>query len=119
MRNFLVSVNGTNYEVAVEEIDGSKAAQTAPKATPAAVAAPTPAAAPTTGGTAVNSPMPGNILAVNVKNGDAVKRGQILMILEAMKMENEILAPVDGIVTNVSVEKGSTVESGSLLCSIG
>ena len=62
--------------------------------------------------------MPGNILGVNVKNGDAVKKGQILMILEAMKMENEIFAPVDGTVANLSVQKGSTVETGTLLCTI-
>ena len=62
--------------------------------------------------------MPGNILSVNVKNGDAVKKGDILMILEAMKMENEILAPADGTVTSLSVQKGSTVETGTLLCAI-
>ena len=117
MRNFLVNVNGTDYQVAVEEIDGkaaaSKAAATAAPAAPAA-----PKAAAPAGGTQITSPMPGNILSVNVKDGDAVKAGQILMILEAMKMENEILAPVDGTVGNVSVQKGSTVETGTLLCSI-
>lgn len=119
MRNFLVNVNGTNYEVAVEEIDASKV-KAAPAAAPAPVApapAPAPKAAPA-GGTQVNSPMPGNILAVNVKDGDVVKSGQVLMILEAMKMENEILAPAAGTVSGVSVQKGSTVETGSLLCSI-
>ena len=121
MRNFIVNVNGTKYEVAVEEIDASKAqaAAPAPKAAPAAQAAPAPAAKPASaGGTQISSPMPGNILAVNVKDGDAVKAGATLMILEAMKMENEILAPVDGTVQNVSVQKGATVETGTLLCSI-
>ncbi len=118
MRNFLVNVNGTQYQVAVEEIDASKA-QAAPAAPAPAAPAPAPAApAAPAGGTAVNSPMPGNILSVSVKDGDVVKSGQILMVLEAMKMENEILAPVGGTVRNVSVQKGSTVETGSLLCSI-
>ena len=62
--------------------------------------------------------MPGNILQVNIKPGDAVKEGQQLMVLEAMKMENEILAPVSGKITSIAVAKGSTVESGSLLCTI-
>ena len=62
---------------------------------------------------------PGNILAVNVSNGSAVKKGDVLMILEAMKMENEIMAPCDGTVTSVSVTKGAAVESGALLCTIG
>lgn len=119
MRNFLVNVNGTNYTVAVEEIDG-KAAAAAPVAAPAAAqaAAPKAAAQAPAGGVQVTSPMPGNILAVNVKDGDAVKAGQTLMILEAMKMENEILASADGTVTGVSVQKGSTVETGTLLCTI-
>ena len=80
--------------------------------------APAPAAAPA-GGEKVCAPMPGNILAVNVSNGSAVKKGDVLMILEAMKMENEIMAPCDGTVTSVSVTKGAAVESGTLLCTIG
>mgnify|MGYP000045524994 CR=1 FL=1 len=71
------------------------------------------------GGEKVCAPMPGNILAVNVSNGSAVKKGDVLMILEAMKMENEIMAPCDGTVTSVSVTKGAAVESGALLCTIG
>ena len=63
--------------------------------------------------------MPGTILAVNVANGSAVKKGDVLMILEAMKMENEIMAPCDGAVTSVAVTKGASVESGTLLCTIG
>ena len=63
--------------------------------------------------------MPGNILSVNVAVGDAVKKGQVLMILEAMKMENEIMAPCDGTVTSVAAAKGAAVESGTLLCTIG
>ena len=121
MRNFLVNVNGTQYQVAVEEIDAAQAPQAA-AAAPAAPAQPAAPAAPAkaapAGGVSVNSPMPGNILSVNVKDGQAIKAGQVLMILEAMKMENEILSPADGTVSNVSVAKGSTVEAGTLLCSI-
>lgn len=104
MKKYRVNVNGTVYEVELEEITG---------AAPAA-----PAAAPA-GGEKVCAPMPGNILAVNVSNGSAVKKGDVLMILEAMKMENEIMAPCDGTVTSVSVTKGAAVESGALLCTIG
>lgn len=128
MRNFLVTVNGTKYEVAVEEIDG----KTAPVAAPAAPAVPAPkaaapaapAAAPkaapaaSAGGTPVVCPMPGTILAVNVKEGDQVKAGQPIFVLEAMKMESEITASATGVVHGVTVQKGEAVEVGKLLCSI-
>ena len=116
MKKYRVNVNGTVYEVELEEITG--AAPAASVATPAAAPAPAPAAAPA-GGEKVGAPMPGNMLAVNVSNGSAVKKGDVLMILEAMKMENEIMAPCDGTVTSVSVTKGAAVESGALLCTIG
>lgn len=112
MRNFLVNVNGTSYQISVEEIDGKAAP--APAAAPAA-AAPAPVAA---ADKTVSAPMPGNILSVNVKSGDVVKSGDTLMILEAMKMENEILAPADGTIDQVFVQKGSTVETGAVLCSL-
>lgn len=112
MKKYRVNVNGTVYEVELEELTGvAPAAPTAP-------AAPAPAAAPS-GGEQITAPMPGNILSVNVSAGDAVKKGQVLMILEAMKMENEIMCPCDGKVLSVSVSKGATVESGALLCVIG
>ncbi len=111
MRKFAVNVNGTKYEVEIEEID-AKTAAAAPKAAEPVKAAPAGA------GTEVRSPMPGNILQVNVNPGDAVKEGQQLMILEAMKMENEILAPCAGRITSIGVAKGSSVESGALLCTI-
>lgn len=114
MKKYRVNVNGTVYEVELEEMTGAPAAPAAPAAAPAA-----PAAAPAAGGEKVTSPMPGTILSVNVAAGDAVKRGQVLMILEAMKMENEIMCPCDGTVTSVSVTKGTAVESGTLLCIIG
>ena len=114
MKKYAVNVNGIKYEVEIEEISASQVSA-APAAAPAA--APTPVAAPA-GGTTVNAPMPGTILAVNVTNGASVKKGDVLMVLEAMKMENEIMAPCDGTVNAVSVAKGATVETGSLLCSI-
>ena len=121
MRNFLVNVNGTSYEISVEEIDGKTVAAqpAAAPAAPAAAPAPAaPAAAPAAGETTVKAPMPGNILSVNVKTGDAVKKGQVVMILEAMKMENEILSPVDGTVSAVFVQQGATVNPDAALCSI-
>ena len=113
MKKYRVNVNGTVYEVEVEEITGAAAA--APAAAPAPAA---PVAAAPAGGEKVTAPMPGNILSVNVAAGDAVKRGQVLMILEAMKMENEIMSPCDGVIASVNTSKGSTVESGALLCVI-
>ena len=113
MKKYRVNVNGTVYEVELEEMTG------APAAAPVAAPAPSAAAAPAAGGEKVTSPMPGTILSVNVAVGDAVKRGQVLMILEAMKMENEIMCPCDGTVASVSVTKGAAVESGTLLCTIG
>ena len=113
MKKYRVNVNGTVYEVELEEITGAAPAAAAPVAAPAAA----PAAAP--GGEKVCAPMPGTILSVNVSNGSAVKKGDVLMILEAMKMENEIMAPCDGTVTSVAAAKGAAVESGALLCTIG
>ena len=110
MKKYKVNVNGTAYEVEIEEMTG------APAAAPAAAAPAAPAASGA--GESITSPMPGNILAVNVAAGDMVKKGQVLMILEAMKMENEIMAPHDGKVTAVAVTKGAAVESGALLCTI-
>ena len=118
MRRFRVNVNGNEYDITVEEIDAS-AAKAAPKAeAPKAAAPAAPVAAPA-GGETVNSPMPGTILKVNVTNGATVKKGDVLMILEAMKMENEIMAPCDGKVTSVAVAQGASVESGAVLCTIG
>lgn len=123
MKRFNITVNGKAYDVSVEEL-GAGAPAPAPVAAPAApAAAPTPAPAapaPTAGaGEKVVAPMPGNILDVKVKAGDSVKEGDTLMILEAMKMENEILAPCAGTVNSVNVKKGDTVESGSLLATVG
>lgn len=108
MKKYRVNVNGTVYEVEVEEMDAASAAP----------AAPVKAAASSAAGETILAPMPGNILDVRVKAGDSVKSGQILMILEAMKMENEIMCPRDGRVVSVSVKKGDTVEPDTVLCVI-
>ena len=127
-----ISLEGRTYEVEVELAkpmtmgEFQAYAPAAPAAAPAAapVAAPAAAAAPaapvvTGAGEAVNAPMPGNILKVNVTAGQAVKAGHVLVVLEAMKMENEIMAPKDGTVTQVLVSKGSTVDTGAPLVVIG
>lgn len=115
MKAYKVNVNGNVYEITLEVID--KADIKAPSA-PAPAAAPAPTSAPA-GAQAIKAPMPGTILKVNVSNGQAVKKGDVLMILEAMKMENEILAPNDGTVSSVGVSQGATVESGTVLCTLG
>ena len=110
MKKYRVNVNGTAYEIELEELTG---AAPAPAAAPAA-----PAAAAPAGGEQVTSPMPGTILDVKVAQGAAVKKGDVLMILEAMKMENEIMCPCDGKVASIHASKGTAVESGTLLCVI-
>ena len=127
---YKVTLNGRTYEVEVEagkamltdEYEAFApvpAAPAAPAAAPAAAAPAVPAApaapAVTAAGEPVESPMPGTILRVEVTQGAAVKEGQLLVVLEAMKMENEILAPKDGTVAQVVVQKGSHVETGSPL----
>ncbi len=113
MKKYKVTVNGTAYEITLEEMDAAEAASA-----PATAAAPAPSAAAPAGGETVTSPMPGTILAVNISNGSAVKKGDVIMVLEAMKMENEIMAPCDGTVSSVQVTKGASVDSGALLCTI-
>lgn len=122
MRKFNITVNGVAYEVEVEEVaagEASAPAAAAPKAAPKAAAPAAkpaaPKAAPVANGTKVNAPMPGTILDVKVAQGQAVKKGDVLLILEAMKMENEILAPQDGTVAQVTVSKGASVNSGDAL----
>ena len=121
MKNYRITVNGTAYDVAVEEL-GATAAST-PVAAPAPAAAPAPkAAAPAASGAAgsvkVAAPMPGKILAITANNGQAVKKGEVIMILEAMKMENEITAPEDGTVASINVGVGDSVESGDTLATL-
>ena len=131
---YKVTLNGRTYEVEVEagkamlldeyEAISPSAPVAAPVAAAPAAAAPAPAAAPaapavTGAGDAVKAPMPGTILKVNVQNGQAVKEGDVLVVLEAMKMENEILAPKAGTITQVLVSKGSTVDTGAPMVVIG
>ena len=123
MKMYKVNVNGTEYEITLEVVDAAdvKPAAPAPAAAPAPVAeaAPAPAAAPAAaGGETVVAPMPGTILSVNVANGAAVKKGDVLLVLEAMKMENEIMAPCDGTISSVPATKGATVNTGDVLCVI-
>ena len=126
---YVVTLNGKNYEVEVEETDAvitavTDAAPAAPvaaaaPAAPAAVPAPAAAPAAAADGQKVLSPMPGTILSVNVSVDSAVKAGEVILILEAMKMENEIVAPCDGTVKQLAVQKGSTVATDALLAVVG
>lgn len=128
-RLFNVTVNGTMYEVEVEEVGAaaSAAAPVAPaapavKAAPAPKAAPKAAPAPKASGAAgsvkVTAPMPGKILDVKVAVGASVKRGDVIAILEAMKMENEIVAPQDGTIASIDTSKGASVETGAVLATM-
>ncbi len=122
MKTYTITVNGNVYDVTVEE--GSGAATSAPAATkPAASAAPKKAAAPKpaatgTGAVKINAPMPGKILSIKATAGTAVKKGDVILVLEAMKMENEIVAPSDGKVASINVAVGDSVESGAVLASL-
>ena len=120
MKNYTITVNGTPYVVTVEENAGSTApTQTAqPVNTPAPAPAPAPAQTGTAGGVKVESPMPGTILDIKASVGEAVSSGQVLCILEAMKMENDIVAPADGTVASINVNKGDSVEAGQVIITL-
>ena len=129
---YTATLNGKQYEVELERIDAYEPMPRygeAPAATPAPVAAPAPApapaapapapvAAPAAGATTVEAPMPGKILGIKAAAGTAVKRGQVILLLEAMKMENEIVAPQDGTVASVNVAVGDMVEPGAVLATL-
>lgn len=136
---YVVNLNGKAYEVEVEETQAvimnvtdapvaaapvapvaapATVAAPAPAAAPAPEAAPAPAAAPVAGGTNITAPMPGTILSVNKQPGSTVAAGDVILVLEAMKMENEIVAPCAGTVAQVLVSKGSTVETDAVLAVI-
>ena len=121
MKAYRVNVNGNVYEITLEVIDKEEiknAPAVAPVAAPAPAAAPAAAPAPAAGATTITAPMPGTILKVNVANGQAVKKGDVLMVLEAMKMENEIMSPADGTVASVNVQAGASVDPGAVLCTL-
>lgn len=135
MKYYTITVNGNTYEVSVEENTGSAAIQqTIPAPQPIVQAAPAPkaevkqpvntpkpAAAPkssATGSVQVKSPMPGKILSIKANPGQQIKKGDVIMILEAMKMENEIVAPSDGTVASIDVISGQSVEAGNLLATL-
>ena len=124
MRKFNITVNGNTYEVDVEEVGGVQtsapaAAPAAPVQTAAPSAAPKAApSAPVAGANSVTAPMPGTIMSIKVKVGDTVKSGDLVCILEAMKMENEIFANADGKVVGISTSEGASVNTGDVLVSI-
>ena len=125
MKTYNITINGVTYAVEVEEVGAASVAAPAPTAAPAAPKAAAPAAAPAApkavakaGSVTIKAPMPGNIMKVNVKPGDAVKKGDVLVVLEAMKMENDVCAPEDGTVASVEVAKGATVETDAVLVTL-
>lgn len=132
MKKYRITINGKSYEVEVEEVGGEResgvsVAQHAPapkmeapeapkaKAEPAPAPAPAPKKAAPAGKITINAPMPGTILSIKAKAGSEVKKGDVIMILEAMKMENEILAPQDGKILSVEVTEGSSVNTGDII----
>lgn len=123
MKQYTITVNGVAYDVTVEEKNGGvvSAPKAVEKSAPAAsvpVASAPAASAAKEGNVAVSAPMPGKILAVKAKEGDSVKAGDVLLVLEAMKMENDIVAPQDGVVASINVKVGDSVESGAKLASL-
>lgn len=113
------TVNGTAYPLSIEYgIDESAIEKSVSTATPAAASAAVAAPVPSGAGTTVKAPMPGLILRVNVKTGDMVKKNQCVIVMEAMKMENEIYSPCDGTVTKISVAQGQQMQSGDALITI-
>ena len=134
MKRYNITVNGNTYEVIVEEVDAGATVVApivapAPTYAPAAAPAPKAAAAPVApkaapkaigaqGATKVTSPMPGTILDIKVSVGQSVKKGDVVCVLEAMKMENEIPAPCDGVVASINVQKGASVAANDILASL-
>lgn len=122
MKSYTITVNGTVYDVTVEEKAGGTAgsapvapAAPAPKAAPAPVA---PAASGSAGSVEIAAPMPGKILAVKANPGQSVKKGEVVLLLEAMKMENEVVAPQDGTIASINVNSGDMVEAGNVLATM-
>ena len=121
MKNYRITVNGTAYDVAVEELGAGAAPAAVAAPAPVAAAAPAPAApaAPAAAGSIeVAAPMPGKILDVKASAGQAVKKGEVVLLLEAMKMENEVVAPQDGTIATINVAAGDMVEAGNVLATM-
>ena len=119
MKNYRITVNGNVYDVSVEETGSTASAPVVSNAPVAAPKASAPKAASSGAGSVkVVCPMPGKILSVKSSVGASVKKGDVIMILEAMKMENEIVAPQDGTVASIDVSEGASVESGVVLASL-
>ena len=129
MKKYNITVNGNSYEVIVEEVNGASFTPAAPNFTPPVFSAPaapaaTPAApkaapvASSAGSNKVNAPMPGTILDVKVSVGQSVKKGDVICVLEAMKMENDIPAPCDGVVASVNVQKGASVSANDVIATL-
>lgn len=125
MKNYRVSVNGKTYEVVVEETSNAGMGQVAAAATKAETTPVNPGVnsvvnrGPIGEGTPVNAPLSGSILAIKVKPGDSVQSGQVLLTLEALKMENEIVAPAAGVVKEIYVQAGAMVNVGDVLAVLG
>ena len=122
MRNFIVTIDGKQYQVGVEEVGAGETVApvvTSVKSAPAAPAAASKPAAPAvTNGTKVNAPMPGMIKALKLEEGATVKKGDVILVLEAMKMDNDITAPCDGKIS-YKVTKGANVDTGAVMAIIG
>jgi glutaconyl-CoA/methylmalonyl-CoA decarboxylase subunit gamma len=128
MKSYKITVNGQSYDVTVEEHGAATAvAPAAPARAPQAAAAPAPAARPApaapakagAGAAQVRAPMPGTLLSYKVAAGQAIKAGEVVLILEAMKMENEIVSPVDGVVAALCSSEGASVNTGDVLVELG
>lgn len=117
MKRYSITVNGKSYDVAVEELDSGSAPASAPVVEP--VQATTPSTATVAEGTKVTAPMPGTILDIKVAVGDTVESGQTIVVLEAMKMENDVNSPCAGKILSINTTKGSAVETGAILAVIG
>lgn len=123
MKNYTITVNGNAYDVTVEEgtataSQAAPAVKAAPKAAAPKAAAPKAVAAGTQGGVKINAPMPGKILAIKANAGQAVKKGDVILVFEAMKMENEIVAPQDGTIASINVAVGEQVEAGAVIATL-
>ncbi len=120
MKTYTITVNGKAYAVTVEEGAAAAGAPVAAPVAAAPAAAPAPVAAPAgaAGSVQVTAPMPGKVVAVKASVGQAVKKGEVVLVLEAMKMENDIVAPEDGTIASINVANGDAVESGAVLATL-